>query len=313
MNAKKISIIAPMYNEEETAKKYIKEMSSVMKNLNDYNYEIIVVDDGSTDNTFNELMNERMNYKKIGIVKLSRNYGLEGAVNAGLNVATGDAVITMDADLQDPPELVIELVKMWQDGYDVVNAKRYRRQYDSFFKKITAKLYYSFVKRMCNNVELKENIANYRLLSRKVVDSIKRLPEVNRVFRIIVPVVGYRTATIEYSREKRYAGKTKYSYSKLIKYAIDGITSSGIKPLKFIALLGIIQIVIFFIFIIASFIMIFSKDANWWIMLIASIVIFFMSMLFISISIISEYVGQIFIEVKHRPISIIDEFIDPIE
>jgi dolichol-phosphate mannosyltransferase len=313
MNVEKISIIAPMYNEEETAKIYITEMTKVMESLKDFKYEIIVVDDGSTDNTFNELMGERIKYKRIGIVKLSRNYGLEGAINAGLNVATGDAVITMDADLQDPPGLVVELIKMWQAGYEVVNAKRIERIHDSFMKRITANLYYSFVKRMSSDVKLEENVANYRLLSRKVVNTIKNFPEVNPVFRVIVPVAGYKTTTIEYSREKRYAGVTKYSYGKLMKYAIDGITSAGIKPLKYITLIGIIQIIMFLIFTLASIIMLFLGAANWWIMLISAIIIFFMALLFISISIIGEYIGQVFIEIKHRPISIIDKFIHPMD
>lgn len=311
MDIKKISIIAPMCNEEETAKIYMNQMTAVMESLKNFKYEIIAVDDGSTDNTFNELLALREKYTKLGIVKLSRNYGLEGAINAGLNVASGDAIITMDADLQDPPEVALELIKMWEEGYQVVNGKRTSRVHDSPMKRITANLYYSFVKKLSSDVKLEENVANYRLLSKKVVDTIKSFPEVNRVFRVIVPSAGYKTATIEYSRDKRYAGTTKYSYRKLVKYALDGITSAGIKPLKYIMLIGIIQMAAFFVLLMVSIIMFFLQSTPWWIVLLASIIMFFMSLQLIALGIIGEYVGETFIEVKHRPISIIDNFISP--
>ncbi|AZV55406.1 glycosyltransferase family 2 protein [Clostridium sp. AWRP] len=310
---KKISIVAPMYNEAETARAYIAKMVQVMESLKDFQYEIIAVDDGSRDNTLDILKEERMTYKKIGIVKFSRNYGLEGAVNAGLNAASGDAVIIMDSDLQDPPELVIQLVKMWQHGYEVVNARRKERPYDSFFKRFTASVYYKFVKKMSGNIDFEENVANYRLLSRKVVETIKSLPEVNTVFRVIVPNIGYKTATIEYLRDRRYAGVTKYSYAKLVKYAVDGITSAGIKPLRYIILIGIIELFICLIGIIAFGAMLFLKISNWWVVLLCTIVIFFSALQFIAIGIIGEYIGQIFIEVKHRPSYIIDEFMNPLD
>jgi polyisoprenyl-phosphate glycosyltransferase len=307
---KKISIVAPMYNEEETAQVYLKEMAQVLNGIKDIDYEIIAVDDGSRDSTLNILLQEKCKYPKLGIVKLSRNFGLEGAVYAGLKSATGDAVITMDTDLQDPPSLVKDLVKLWQDGYDVVNAKRSKRPYDSFLKRYTAASFYKLTGRLSGKIRLEENAANYKLLSRRVVDTIKSIPEVNRVFRILVPFAGFKTSYVEYTRDQRYAGVTKYSYGSLLKYAMDGITSAGIEPLKYITPVGVALIASAVISGLVLLILT-LKGSPAWILLIVMAVLLLFGIQFLFMGIMAEYIGQVFIEVKHRPISIIEEFIPP--
>lgn len=304
-----ISIVAPMYNEEATVHAYCEEMCRVADELYDkYKFEIILVNDGSKDNTYKMIKEEHEAHPDcIAVVCLSRNFGLEGAVSAGLRKATGDAVVVMDADLQDPPVLVKEMIGKWEAGADIVIGSRVKRSNDGFFKKLGANTYYKVLNSLSGKVKLEKSAANFRLLSRKACDMLLSLPEVNSVFRVEVPFIGMKTAVVEYDRDKRYAGKTKYNLKSMIPYALDSITGISVEPLRKIAFFLVFPFVLFIASIIG---MICSDDvfrAAWMVLLFGCLLV---SIVLIAMCIIAEYIAQIMIEVKGRPTSIIYEY-DP--
>lgn len=231
---KLISIIAPMYNEEATCYQYTETTLSALEPLKDtYDYEIIFVHDGAKDNTLQKMKDMQLKYPDYcGIVNLSRNFGLEGALHAGLKVAKGDAVVVMDADLQDPPSLIIEMVAKWEAGADIVVASRVARTSDTFMKRFTANIYYKILDSLSGKLKLEKSAANFRLLSRKALDELLNLPEVNTYFRVNVPFVGMNTDKVEYDRKERFAGTTNYNFYKLVRCALDGLTSISIEPLR---------------------------------------------------------------------------------
>ena len=217
--SKLISIIAPMYNEEEVCPLYIEETMNVVRQLEpEYRGEIICVNEGAKDGTLGKMYEAQEKYPEhVGVINLTRNFGLEGAVNAGLRTATGDAVVVMDADLQDPPQLIVEMVKKWEDGADIVVASRETRTNDTFFKRTTANIYYGILDYLSGKLKLEKSAANYRLMSRKAVDTVLALPEVNTYFRVDVPFIGMKTDKVSYNRDERAAGTTNYNFSKLIR------------------------------------------------------------------------------------------------
>lgn len=299
-----ISIIAPMYNEEKVCPLYIEETMKVVKKLEPkYRVEIICVNDGAKDNTLNEMIKAQAKYPDhVGIINLTRNFGLEGAVNAGLKTATGDAVIVMDADLQDPPELILEMVKKWETGADIVVASRETRTNDTFFKRTTANIYYKLLDSLSGKLKLEKSAANYRLMSRRAVDTVLSLPEVNTYFRVDVPFIGMKTETVSYNREERAAGVTNYDFEKLVRCALDGLTSISIEPLRKV----MITIPLMIVLLVASIIGALFTTGYWSLLLgIAAIISFFFLMLFIVLFIMCEYIGQIMTETRHRPTSLI--------
>lgn len=231
---KLISVVAPMYNEEGLVHVYCQEMKKMAEGLADrYDFEIILVNDGSRDHTYQIMLEEQaMNPRDITTICLTRNFGLEGAVNAGIRQAKGDAVVVMDADLQDPPHLIPEMIQKWENGADIVVGSRCRRSNDGFFKKAGAGFYYKVLDWLSGKLKLEKNAANFRLLSRKALDQVLALPEVNSVFRVVVPFVGMKTDIVEYDRDKRYAGTTKYNLKTMIPYALDSITGISVEPLR---------------------------------------------------------------------------------
>lgn len=304
----KITVIAPMYNEESLVSKYCEQVFKDLKLLeNSYTIEILIIDDGSKDNTWKQMnkMYEK-HYPKISIINLSRNFGLEGAINAGLEKAKGEIIIVMDADLQDPPSVILELVKKYEEGYDVVIAKRKKRESDTLFKRFSAKIYYKILDELSGKLKLEKNAANFRLLSRKVVNELNKLEEKNKVFRVEVPFVGMKTAVIEYNRDQRFSGKTKYSLFSMIRYALDSITSISIEPLRKIFTMTIFSLVITIFLLVLSIIKYNEK-----LYILGFIIGFFSTIILISLAIIGEYIGQIMIESKKRPISIINEYKTP--
>lgn len=299
-----ISIIAPMYNEEKVCPLYIEETMKVVKKLEPkYRVEIICVNDGAKDNTLNEMVKAQAKYPDhVGVINLTRNFGLEGAVNAGLKTATGDAVIVMDADLQDPPELILEMVKKWETGADIVVASRETRTNDTFFKRTTANIYYKLLDSLSGKLKLEKSAANYRLMSRRAVDTVLSLPEVNTYFRVDVPFIGMKTEKVSYNREERAAGVTNYDFEKLVRCALDGLTSISIEPLRKV----MITIPLMFMLLVASIIGALFTTGYWSLLLgIAAIISFFFLMLFIVLFIMCEYIGQIMTETRHRPTSLI--------
>lgn len=299
-----ISIIAPMYNEEQVCPLYIEETMKVVKKLEPkYRVEIICVNDGAKDNTLNEMFKAQAKYPdNVGVINLTRNFGLEGAVNAGLKTATGDAVIVMDADLQDPPELILEMVKKWETGADIVVASRETRTNDTFFKRTTANIYYKLLDSLSGKLKLEKSAANYRLMSRRAVDTVLSLPEVNTYFRVDVPFIGMKTERVSYNREERAAGVTNYDFEKLVRCALDGLTSISIEPLRKVML----TIPLMFVLLAASIIGALCTTGYWSILLgITAIISFFFLLLFIVLFIMCEYIGQIMTETRHRPTSLI--------
>lgn len=305
---KLISIVAPMYNEETLAHEYCKETLAMTEMLKDkYDFEIVLVNDGSKDDTYKIMLQEQQEHpNEITTICLSRNFGLEGAVNAGIRKALGDAVVVMDADLQDPPLLIPEMIAKWENGADIVVGSRVKRSNDNFLKKFSANCYYKVLDVLSGKLKLEKSAANFRLLSRKALNQVLELPEVNSVFRVVVPFVGMKTDIIEYDRDKRFAGKTKYNLKSMIPYALDSITGISVEPLRkimyFIPIIGIIFIM--------SVLGLFFATVEWkpacFAIMVVSVLFGFG---FIALAVIAEYIAQIMKEVKGRPISIIYNYI----
>ncbi|MFD0680589.1 MULTISPECIES: glycosyltransferase [unclassified Paenibacillus] len=306
---KLISVVGPMFNEEGLVSEYCARTLHVLEQLSDkYDYELILVDDGSSDQTYSKMLEERRRNHHVGVVKLSRNFGLEGAVNGGIEVSKGDAVIVMDADLQDPPELILKMVDEWEKGYDVVSGKRIERKNDSLFKRISAQLFYKIISKFSNKMTIEENAANYKLINRKTVNEIKKLPEVNRVFRVLVPYIGLKVGSVEYSRDIRTAGKTKYNLKSMIRYALNSIVGTTIEPLQAVISVGIATVCLGVLMTFSTFFMpLVSRDTS----LILAVLLYLFGVMFICLGLIGEYIGQILIEVKRRPTSIIDLYSAP--
>lgn len=303
-----VSIIAPMYNEEGLVHQYCEETIAVMKGIKTkIDYEIILVNDGSKDTTYEKILSEKqLHPENISVVCLSRNFGLEGAVSAGLRKAKGDAVIVMDADLQDPPSLIPEMIEKWENGADVVVCSRIKRSNDNFLKKFTANCYYKILDSLSGKLKLEKSAANFRLLSRKALNELLSLPECNSVFRVTVPYIGMHTETLEYDRDKRFAGKTKYNLKNMIPYALASITGISVEPLRKIFWLLPIDFILF----VGSIIGIIGGIGYWKAVFTVILAMSFLTaMLLVSVVVIAEYIAQIMIEVKGRPISVIYEYL----
>lgn len=304
---KMVSIVAPMYNEEKLAHVYCEETLQMTKELGDtYDFEIILVNDGSKDGTYSIMLEEQKQHPEvITVVCLSRNFGLEGAVNAGIRKALGDAVIVMDADLQDPPRLIPVMLEKWEKGADIVIGSRIKRSNDSFLKKAGANFYYKVLDCLSGKLKLEKSAANFRLLSRRALNQVLELPEVNSVFRVVVPFVGMRTDIVEYDRDKRFAGKTKYNLKSMIPYALDSITGISVEPLRKIMLL---LPIVFLVFVgaLLGFIIYMPAWKPFFLLIMTGSI--FTGLILIALSIMSEYIAQIMIEVKGRPISIIYDY-----
>ena len=304
---KLVSVVAPMYNEEKLVHAYCEETLKALSQLSDrYDFELVLVNDGSKDNTYSIMLSEQAEHPDIvTTVCLSRNFGLEGAVNAGLRKAAGDAVVVMDADLQDPPSLIPEMIAKWEQGADVVVGSRVSRSNDSFFKKSSASLYYGILNSYSGRLKLEKSAANFRLLSRKAVDQILAMPEVNQVFRVSVPFIGMKTEVIEYDRDKRYAGKTKYGLKSMIPYALDSITGISVEPLRKISVFLPITLLLF----IGAIVAVFLVPAEWkpaCLVIMAACLL--TGFILISLAVMAEYIAQIMIEAKGRPTSVIYEY-----
>lgn len=305
MNNPTISIIAPCYNEEETIEPFLRRIEEILTQINEP-YEIVFINDGSKDNTLNVLLNAKQNFKNIRIINFSRNFGKEAALTAGLDKARGEAAIPIDVDLQDPPELIKELVAKWREGYDVVLAKRADRTSDSFAKRVSADLFYKLNGKI-SNVDIPNNVGDFRLMSKRVVEALKQLPENQRFMKGLFAWVGFKTVAIEYVREKREAGQSSFNGWKLWNFALDGITSFSTLPLRIWLYIG--ALVSFLSFLYGSFIilktLIFGVDLPGYASL-AVIMLFLGGIQLIGIGILGEYIGRIYSESKRRPSYIIE-------
>ena len=309
-----LSVIVPCYNESEVVENFFSAMvgnNGILNNLG-LNCELVFINDGSKDNTLELLKAQKEIYSNksnldIKIVNLSRNFGKEAAMSAGFSVASGEAIVPMDADLQDPPELIAKFVELWRQGYDVVLAKRNDRQEDSFAKRFSSSLFYKLNNKI-SDVKLPDNVGDFRLFTRKVLNAINSLPENQRFMKGIFAWVGFNSITIEYKRPQRIAGSSKFNGWKLWNFALQGITGFGTLPLRIWTYIGFI--VSFFAFIYASFLilrtLIMGIDLPGYASLVV-IILFLGGLQLIGIGILGEYVGRIYMESKRRPPFIIDE------
>ena len=257
---KKISVVVPMYYEEQVAEECYKRTKSVLESLKEkYDYEIIFINDGSKDKTLNILEKIAKDDENVKIISFSRNFGHQAAVTAGLQYVTGDACVIMDADLQDPPELIPDMITYWENGYDVIYGKRKKRDGESAFKLLTAKAFYNTLNNL-SDVEIPKDTGDFRLVDKKVVDVVNAMPEHNKFLRGLFSWVGFNQYAYEYERKERVAGKTKYPLKKMVKLAEDGIISFSNKPLKIVGKLGIISVIISIIILIYA---ILSYANNW--------------------------------------------------
>ena len=300
-----VSIVTPFYDEGEGVKHFYQVMAQTMGNLTDFDFEIICVDDGSRDNTLEQLIAISKTDPRVSVLEFSRNFGKEAAMTAGIDATTGDCVIPIDADLQDPPALIAEMLKKWQEGAEVVLAKRVDRSSDSYAKRTTAVMFYRLHNAL-SHLQIPENVGDYRLMDRVVVDALKQLPERQRFMKGLFAWVGFKTVTIEYSRDARLVGETKFSGWKLWNFAIEGITSFSLMPLKIWIYVGLAGAL--FAFLYATFIiirtLIFGIDLPGYASLLV-VTLFFGSLQLISLGVIGEYIGRIYFESKQRPLYLI--------
>jgi glycosyltransferase involved in cell wall biosynthesis len=270
-------------------------------------YEIIFVNDGSTDDTLNVLLKAKSKNSQIRILNLSRNFGKEAALTAGLEHAMGEVVIPIDADLQHPPEIIIEFIKKWEDGFDVVVGKRTVRTGEGVIKKLTAKYFYKFHNQI-SDVEIPYNVGDFRLMSRKVIEALKRLPENQRFMKGLFAWVGFNTAVVEYEQAPRAAGKTSYNGWKLWDFALDGITSFSTLPLRIWMYIGFLISFLSFLYGSAIVIntLILGVDTPGYASMI-TVILFLGGIQLIGIGILGEYIGRIYKETKKRPLYIIEK------
>ena len=306
-----LSIVVPLYNEEGNVAPLVERIVAIAERLDGSpSYEIVLVNDGSTDRTLERIRAELARRRHIVLVSLSRNFGHQLAASAGMDIAAGDAVILMDGDLQDPPELIAQFVAKWREGYDVVYAVRRTRKGESPFKLFTARLFYRIIKRL-TKVSIPVDTGDFRLMSRRVVEALRRSPERHRFLRGMVSWVGYNQIGIEYDREERYSGSTKYPLPKMLRFAIDGITSFSDVPLRFASYLGFVSSAVAFIYaIIVIGYKLFSLHPpgytpGWASTIVA--VLFLGGVQLISLGILGEYIGRIYDEVKGRPLYLISD------
>lgn len=309
--SKLISLVVPMYFEEEVARECYNRLTGVMRGINSYDYELVFVNDGSTDKTL-EILEEIANSDpRVKVISFARNFGHQVAVSCGIDYAKGDALVIIDADLQDPPELIPDMIKLWEQGYEVVYGKRKKRNGETKFKLATAKLFYKVLDNL-SEVRIPRDTGDFRLIDRKVADVLRNLTEHNRFLRGLVAWSGFRQTPIEYERDERFAGETKYPLKKMIRFAADGIISFSAKPLKLITGLGIFSVIVAFcimIYAVASFLFSSIKTEPGWTSLMVTVT-FIGGVQLISVGVLGEYIARMYDESKNRPLYIIDKKIN---
>ncbi len=300
-----LSVIIPVFNEEGNIDPLLDKLVPIVSS---YDYEIIFVNDGSKDNTTHEIKHHANNNKKIKLLSFLRNFGHQTALSAGYQVSQGDCVVSIDADLQDPPELIHDMIAKWQEGSKVVYAKRSER-HESFFKTITAHGFYLLINQLSNTV-IPENVGDFRLIDREVVDMLNNMPERSRFLRGLVAWGGYPSAYITFTRKSRTIGQTHYPFSKMLSFAINGIISFSTKPLRFASYLGLITSFLgFFGMMYAIYRRILLPSDYWvpgWTATFVSIM-FFGGVQLLTIGIIGEYIGKIYNQLQGRPQYIVKE------
>jgi polyisoprenyl-phosphate glycosyltransferase len=303
--AKHLSIIVPFFNEGAGVEAFHKALGPVLAGIRSYEVEIICVDDGSTDDTLERLLALATMDSQYKVIELSRNFGKEAALSAGLDAAKGQAVVAMDADLQDPPSLIHQLIHMWENGADVVLARRADRSTDGLVKRKTAEWFYR-MHNLVAEIAIPQNVGDFRLMDRRVVDALKRLPERQRFMKGLFCWVGFKTAILDYDRAPRAVGSSKFAAWKLWNFAIEGITSFSTAPLRIWTYVGITSAVLTALYAAATFLrtLLFGVEVPGYASLLITI-LFFGSLQLISLGLLGEYIGRIYIESKQRPLYII--------
>jgi len=301
-----LSLIAPVKDEEEAIGPFIERVAPILDGLfADGAWEILFVDDGSEDNTLPAIIQAHRGDPRIKALSLSRNFGKEAALTAGLDHASGQAVIPIDVDLQDPPELIGAMLAKWRDGYEVVYGVRTNRETDSLPKRLTADLYYRAHNYLSSD-KIPEHAGDFRLLDRSVVEIIKAMPERNRFMKGLFAWSGFRQAAVEYKRAEREVGQTKFRYWKLWTLALDGITSASTMPLRIWSYIGVVIALFTLLFAVWVVVktMLFGSDVAGYPSLMVAI-LFFGSVQLISLGVLGEYIGRILIETKRRPLYVV--------
>ncbi len=305
---KTITILIPAYNEEAVLTQLYERLNTLAKTTPKYNFEFLFINDGSRDRTLPILKDLSKKDPRISYVNLSRNFGKESAMLAGFDYATGGATVIIDADLQDPPELIPRMIKFWEEGYDDVYAKRRSREGESWFKKKSSSLFYKLLQKS-TNVDIQVDTGDFRLLDKRAIDALREIRESQRYTKGMFSWIGFKKKEITYDRDPRAAGETKWNYPKLVNLAIDGITSFTTAPLRIASFAGIIISLFAFIFIIVIVFktLMFGDPVAGWASTMA-VILFLGGVQLLSIGIIGEYIGRIFDEVKNRPVYFVEEY-----
>lgn len=303
---KSISYVLPIYNEEDNIELFYKELCNALELSKNYNYELIFINDGSKDSSLEKLKKIAKKDRRVALLNFSRNFGHQAAITAGLDYADGDAVIIMDTDLQDPPEVSIQLIEKWQEGFDVVYAQRKSRQ-DGFFKKLSANVYYRILANTADIV-IPRNTGDFRLMDHRVVVELRKFREHNRYMRGLVSYLGFRQVALPFDRQARHAGESGWPLKKMAKFAADGILSFSTVPIKFINNLGLVVALLSFLaFIIVGLVKIVDPSTlvPGWAFIVMSI-FFIGGVQLIMMGVLGSYIGRTYAEVQRRPLYIIE-------
>jgi glycosyltransferase involved in cell wall biosynthesis len=313
MNPPLLSIVIPAFNESAVLDEFHRRLHMALASMTDFGLEIIYVNDGSTDGTLDILNRLHAQSNDVSVLNLSRNFGKEVAMTAGLDHARGDAVVVIDADLQDPPELIPELVKRWQDGFDVVYARRMTRDGESWLKRGTAAAFYRVIRHV-SRVNIPADTGDFRLLSRRAVDALLKLREHHRFMKGLFAWIGFTSTAVDYQRNPRAAGETKFNYWRLWNFALEGITSFSIAPLKIATYLGLLVALGAFAYLVKIVVctLLYGDPVRGYPTLMVT-VLFLGGVQLFFIGIIGEYIGRIFNETKQRPLYIVESFSTPAE
>lgn len=303
-----VSVVVPVFNESAVISAFFERASRALRELPDADYELVFVDDGSTDDSYAQLAALAASDPRVRVVKFSRNFGHQIAITAGLDHASGDAVVVIDADLQDPPEVIARMVEQWRAGFDVVYGVRADRAGESAMKLMTAKAFYRLLNRI-TKISIPVDVGDFRLISRRVADHLRQLREKDRFVRGLVSWLGFRQTGVGYNRESRFAGETKYPYSKMLKFAFDGVTSFSTVPLKLASWLGYAASFLAFLYLLSVFV---QKLRGITVPGFATIMVAMMflgGVQLICLGIIGEYLGRVFNECKPRPVYVVEDAI----
>jgi glycosyltransferase involved in cell wall biosynthesis len=303
-----ISLIVPVFNEEQVIGTFYDRASRALAALVGFEYELIFIDDGSHDSSYRQLVKFAQQDTGVRVIKFSRNFGHQIAITAGIDHARGDCIVVIDADLQDPPEVIQSMIDKWDEGFDVVYGVRDEREGESAMKLFTASMFYKLLGSVAK-IQIPRNVGDFRLMSRRAVDELKQLREKDRFVRGLVSWIGFKQTGVKYHRDKRYAGETKYPYRKMIKFAMDGIASFSTTPLRLATWLGYGTSVLAFLYLLSVFIQKFLGITVQGFATIMVAMMFLGGVQLICLGILGEYLGRIFNEVKPRPMYIVEELV----